>query len=235
MSPSQPSRDAGGSTTTWTLLDALDGAAADGAWRQFVERYRPFVRGMLVRLVPRSDRLRAAEDEFWGYVFLSDAIRRADRGRRFRPYLAGIVHNFALSWLRRQPSSDQPTASGVPAPTVPGASQQELALWARNVLAIALAALARETPAAAAALRGFYGLGEDGEGRTPGAVTELAAALQTSVANVYQLLSRGRRRLRALVEDELLAGCADAAELGDELRLLLASLREQTPGLFEGE
>ena len=28
---------------------------------------------------------------------------------------------------------------------------------------------------------------------------------------------------------------ADATELADELQLLLASLREQTPGLFEGE
>jgi DNA-directed RNA polymerase specialized sigma24 family protein len=123
----------------------------------------------------------------------------------------------------------------MPAAPIPGASQQELALWARNVLALALAALARELPAAAVALRGFYGLAEAGEARAPGAVSELAAALQTSVANVYQLLSRGRRRLRALVEEELLAGCADATELADELGLLLASLREQTPGLFEGD
>jgi hypothetical protein len=31
------------------------------------------------------------------------------------------------------------------------------------------------------------------------------------------------------------AGEARAPELADELQLLLASLREQTPGLFEGE
>jgi RNA polymerase sigma factor (sigma-70 family) len=230
-----PPRDASGSTTTWTLLDALGGGDADAAWRRFVERYRPFVRGLLARMVPRSDRVRAAEDEFWGYVFLSDALRRADRGRRFRPYLAGIVQNFALAWLRRQPATEPVTASSMPAAPIPGASQQELALWARNVLALALAALARELPAAAVALRGFYGLAEAGEARAPGAVSELAAALQTSVANVYQLLSRGRRRLRALVEEELLAGCADATELADELGLLLASLRGQTPGLFEGD
>ena len=52
--------------------------------------------------------------------------------------------------------------TAMPAAPIPGASQQELALWARNVLALALAALARELPAAAVALRGFYGLAEAG-------------------------------------------------------------------------
>lgn len=235
MSPFDRNLPAGGASTQWALIDGLARAEAETAWRAFVDRYRPFVRGLLLRIVRRSDWLKAAEDEFWGYVYLSDAIRRADRSRRFRPYLTGIVHNFALAWLRRQPDTDPPTASGLEAPPVPGAPSQELGLWARNVLDLALATLARESPAMAAALRGFYGLGDGDAVATPRSVTELATALSASVANVYQLLSRGRRRLRTLVEEELLAGCAEATELDDELKLLMANLRAQAPGLFEGE
>ena len=235
MPPFDRNLPAGGATTQWAMIDGLAGGEAESAWRAFVDRYRPFVRALLLRSVRRSDWLKAAEDEFWGYVYLSDAIRRADRGRRFRPYLTGIVHNFALAWLRRQPDTDPPTASGLEAPPVPGAPSQELGLWARNVLELALATLARESPAMAAALRGFYGLGEGDGVSAPRSVTELATALSASVANVYQLLSRGRRRLRTLVEEELLAGCADATELADERKLLIENLRAQAPGLFEGE
>jgi DNA-directed RNA polymerase specialized sigma24 family protein len=216
-------------TTRWSLLDALDGPEADAAWRHFVDRYRPFVRGVLQRSLASAEAAQHAEPEFWGYVYLSEAIRRADRGRRFRPFLSGIVHRFAQSWRRKQSAGSSQTGSDLPAQPTPGAAEAELADWARNVLDLARTALAAEWPEAEAALRRFYGLGTD----TPACeATELANALGTTVGGVYQLLSRGRRRLRALVEAELRDGCADGDELADEVRIFLQNLAGRHPGLF---
>jgi RNA polymerase sigma factor (sigma-70 family) len=228
--PAGPNDPFGSISTQWTLLEALDGPEADAAWREFVGRYRPFVRGVLQRAVARPEQVAPAETDFWGYVYLSDALRRADRGRRFRPYLSGIVQNFARSWTRRHEATGDETASGVAARPTAGAEEAELTAWARNVLALALAGLGEEMPPAAAALRAFYGLDDaNGVGLDASAV---AARLGVSLTNVYQLLSRGRRRLRALVEAELRAGCGDAAEVADELRTLLQNLRTQHPGLL---
>ena len=231
MPPSRdPDEPFGTISTQWTLLDALAGPEADAAWRTFVGRYRPFVRNVLQRVLSRSDEIAAAETEFWGYVYLSDALRRADRGRRFRPYLSGIVQNFARAWLRRHETKHQDMAGSLAAAPTAGAAEAELAAWARNVLDLALAALADEAPSAAAALRGFYGL-DAGDGACADA-SALAQQLGLSTANVYQLLSRGRRHLRALVEAELRVGCQDAADLVEEIAVFLRSMASAHPGLF---
>ena len=215
----------------WALIDELKGPDADAAWRTFVDRYRPFVRGLLLRVVRRADWTKAAEDEFWGYIYISDAVRRADRGRRFRPFLAGIVHHFAQSWLRKLPREHAVEELDATAPALPDAGDAEMAAWSHNVIALALAALTAESPAMAKAVQGFYALGT-AAGAAEQNASQLAQALGCTTTNVYQLLSRGRRRLRDLIELEVLAGCADASDLKEELAVFLASACTLHPGLF---
>lgn len=220
-------------TTRWSSLAELGGTQAELAWRAFLERYRPFVHAIIKRKIARPDLLQAAEEEFWGYLFLSGAVPRADRARRFRPFLAGIVHNFVQAWMRKHADRLHESVSLLPAPEHP-AGDVELPAWAANVLTIALDKLGAESTVTAAALRGFYGIGAQGSGEpaTPQSASQLATNLSCSLANAYQLLSRGRRRLRALVEAELLAGCGSRAELDEEWQLLIRGIGSQHPGLF---
>lgn len=96
-------------TTRWTQIDALRGDNAESAWNWFVDRYRPFVRGVLRATLQTPADAAPAEDEFWGYVYLSGAIHRADRERRFRAFLSGTVRNFARAWLRKRQGDATPT------------------------------------------------------------------------------------------------------------------------------
>lgn len=225
-------------TTRWELLRALDGPKAESAWRDFMGRYRPFVQSILQRILQRADHVRAAEEEFWGYIFLSGAVQRADTGRRFRPYLSGIVNHFAQAWLRKHATKDHETVSRLAAaPSSPEAQLQELAQWSANVLALALAALAAESPAAALAVRSFYGMSArpSDDPPMPQTAASVATLLGCTLANAYQLLSRGRRRLRSLVEAELMRGCASPADLDEELQQFLLHVGERHPGLLDTE
>ena len=215
----------------WSLIEGLSGKDQEAAWREFVSRYRPFVNGLLARRLRRTDWIAAGEQDFWGYLFLSNAVRRADRGRRFRPFLAGIVHHFTQSWLRKLPREHAVEELDATAPALPDAGDAEMAAWSHNVIALALAALTAESPAMAKAVQGFYALGT-AAGAAEQNASQLAQALGCTTTNVYQLLSRGRRRLRELIELEVLAGCADASDLKEELAVFLASACTLHPGLF---
>ncbi len=165
---------------------------------------------------------------------MSNAVRRADRGRRFRPFLAGIVHHFAQSWMRKLPREHAVEELDATAPALPDAGDAELAAWSHNVIGLALADLAAESPAMAKAVQGFYALGA-AAGAPEQNASQLAQTLGCTTTNVYQLLSRGRRRLRELIEAEVLAGCTDANDLDEELGVFLTSARTLHPGLFAAD
>lgn len=135
-------------TTRWTMLEALHGQDSEQAWSWFVDRYRPYVRNILVTLLQSPAHAHQAENEFWGYVYLQDPVRRADRARRFRTYLAGVVRNFARSYKRRmtEPDGSKVTQS------VPAADeavlQKELSMWTDMVLQLSLRTLRVEMPKA---------------------------------------------------------------------------------------
>lgn len=217
--------------TRWTRIHALAGNDADQAWRWFIGRYHPFVRGVLSGVLDRSavDR---AEQEFWGYVFLSGAIRRADTDRRFRPFLAGIVRNFARSHARDRglPLAPESAIDALPSPKL---DAPDLLAWTQNVIANGLRALIEEHETAGIALARFYGLGIDGQRTEPLPVSQVAEQLAVSRQAVYMLLHRGRRRLRALVENELRDGCADEEAFRDELQQLLQVAASALPGSLD--
>lgn len=216
--------------TRWTQIGALHGPAGEHAWQWFVERYRPFVRGILGGVL--GAKATAAEAEFWGYVWMSGALQRAERGRRFRAFLSGIVRNFARTFARqrRLPIADEAMVAALPA----AAQHDELLLWVENVVANALAALTQESPATGRAMALFYGLGADaaGQGKSAG---EVAALLGNTAQGVYMLLFRGRKRMRELIESELREGCGDDEAFRDEVQALLGVAATRLPGLLGAE
>ena len=220
-------------TTRWTMLEALHGKNAEEAWTWFVDRYRPYVRNILVTALQSPAHAHQAENEFWGYVYLQDPVRRADRARRFRTYLAGVVRNFARSYKRRLTSPEGSKVAQSGPATDEAVLQRELSLWTDMVVQLSMRTLREEMPKAATAIETFYGIGQEADKPTSQSTTEVAKLLQCNPAAVYQLLSRGRKRLRELIQQELMEGCSDAKEMDEELDEVLANLGRRHPGMLD--
>lgn len=217
--------------THWTRIRALSDRDADQAWRWFTGRYRQFVRGVIATVVSRSA-VDNMEADFWGYAFLSDAIRRADTERRFRPFLAGIVRNYARSQARDR---GLPTATDESIDRLAGrdSAPVDVLAWTHNVIAIGLRALVDEHELAGIAIARFYGLGLDGTVTDPQRASAIAQQIGASRQAVYMLLHRGRKRLRELVEAEIRAGCADEEAFREELQQLLQVAARALPGSLD--
>src|SRR6185436_10954196 len=117
-----------------------------------------------------------------------------------------MLHNYGHDWMRRNPRSPQGDGNDqLPDQDAPLTEDVELALWARQVLHLALQRLAREQPRYAETLRSFYGLppSADSEPVPPRSATELATALGCKPNALHQLLFRARGRLRACVVEEV--------------------------------
>lgn len=221
--------------TRWSRLDALQGSGAgsEDAWQWFVQRYRGFVRDVLASILRRQDLIDHAEQEFWGYLFLSRTIERADRQRRFRALLFGTVRNFARAWSRKQglPQLDEATLQSLTADeTGQGAA---MIRWVESVIRNALQVLDAEHPQMARCMRLFYGLGADPQDAKPRPASDVARELAVTTQSVYMMLFRGRQRLRALVEEELRDCCQDEESYREELQLLLRLAASRLPGLVE--
>lgn len=226
-----PFDDAGdGVTTHWSRIASLSGDDRDGAWKWFVDRYRPFVRG-LIGVGVHSPRLRqAAEDDFWGYVYISRSVERADRDRKFRNFLSGVVRNFVKSWVRTHgPTDNSDTAARET--MAPESFDDELRLWAENLLQIAMRELSAEHPRYATTLSLFYGLSSDGSPCAPMPASKVAEQLSCSPESVYMTLVRARERLRSLIERELRRGCEDEASLLEERNAMIRAMAKGHPGL----
>lgn len=219
--------------TRWSRIQRLHGDGADEAWRWFIERYYPEIRSMLGRRVP-SRMAAQAEAEFWGYLFVSRAVTRAERARRFRPYLAGGVRNFARSWLRRHAGAA--TADGQIDQIAASAShefeQDELRAWARRTVTLALDSMTKKYPTQATVLRLFYGLADGDPPQGPVAVAEIAAQLDKSIAAIHQDLTRGRLRLRECIQADLRDQSGSAEEWRAEMQVIFGVLDTERPGLI---
>ncbi len=217
--------------TRWTIIRALHGTEREAAWQWFVERYRPFVRGILASMLPRPDLVHTAENEFWGYAWMSGALQRADGQRRFRAFLSGVVRNFGRAFGRKRgmPVADDELLANVRAGD---GAEGEFHLWVENVIANAMAALRAEHTGMAQAMMLFYGFSPDTGQPPPLPAAEVAAAMGSTTQGVYMLLFRGRKRLRELVEAELREGCSDGKTLTEELQFLLRIAAANVPGLL---
>jgi RNA polymerase sigma factor (sigma-70 family) len=218
------------------MLDGLQGRRAEETWRWFIERYRPYIGTCVARIVRPSERAERATDEIWSYLFTSSMIENADRDRRFRTYLAGTVRNYALGWLRKNPSvgdvvpQDLGEAESDPALQF---EQEDMRLWKKQVVQLSLDQLGHRDQRQAEVLRWFYGLPSsmDTENGEPRAVSWIANELGIQANLVHQIVFRGRKRLRSCIENELRETVRDAQDLDEELRLVYRVIQEENPGL----
>jgi RNA polymerase sigma factor (sigma-70 family) len=221
-------------TTQWSEIERLKGRATTDAWQWFIDRYRGFVSLALQRMIWSPERVDAAAEEFWGYLFQSGVVGRLQQPMRFRAFLVGTLRNYAHKWMRQNQRVGPGTATereadhGAPLP-----EDEEVALWARQLLHLALARLERDQPSWARVLRSFYGLaqGPGEESEPPRLATEIAAELQCSTNALHQMLFRARQRLRACVVEEVRQTVSSQRDLDSELEVLLAALSTATPGL----
>src|SRR6185436_15697914 len=117
------------------------------AWQWFIDRYRGFVTAAVRRLIWSPDRAAEASEEFWGYLFQSGAVARLQRQSRFRAFLVGTLRNYAHDWVRRNPRLPQGDADeALPDPSTAWPEDEEVALWARQLLHLAFERLGREQP-----------------------------------------------------------------------------------------
>lgn len=221
--------------TRWTMIGRLSSRDGDDAWRWFLERYRPFARTVLAPVLRDRDAIDRALDEFWGYVFTSDLLRRADRQRRFRPYLVGTLRNFARSWLRQQHAGGA-SLDDVPPASEPATTDAECAAmraFAHNVVQNALTDLAREHAESAQTLTWFYGLGTIADGADQPVSAGVIAERQGKQVNaVHVALLRARQRLVRLVEAELRQTVASDDDLAGEIDAVFAAIAAERPGLL---
>lgn len=227
--------------TRWSMLDQLSDTRADEAWRWFIGRYRPFSRGVLGRILRargRGSELETALDECWSYLFSSDVFRRAERGRRFRSFLAGTLRNFGRDYCRRNPhpgSTDEAETHEAET-TDPLPEDEELRLFAHQVMHLALQQLEQTHPENARAVRWFYGVdqGELTSLHEPLSVAEIATRLDIKPNAVHQVLFKARKRLRTRIEAELRDTVADDSDIEAEVTTILAALGADAPGLTSG-
>lgn len=231
-------RDSADQATQWSQLEKLHSDDAADSWRWFIRRYQAYVAAVLRRLIWRPEDVEAATTEFWGYLFSSRALERADRSGRFRSFLSGVLRNYAGAWLRgnapRPTLGEQDAKVALPAGL---AESEELSLWAQQILHLGLERLGREYPAEEKALRLFYGLSESpgGESRVPMRATAIAVELGCQANAMYQTLFRARSRLRDCIAVEVAATIGAPSDLQHELSLLTAAVGRAAPGIVDGE
>jgi len=222
------------------MISQLRKSDADDAWRWFIDRYRPFARSVLQKILSmrgRSRDLDPAADEFWAYLYSSNVFQRADRDRTFRNFLAGTLRNFARDYCRKNalvPTND----NFVPeAPVADDAllEDEELKLFARQVLRLALKHLEASHADSAKSMRWFYGVGDNAdnlfESSDPMSVAEIAERLAVKPNAVHQHLYRGRKRLRARIEAEVRETVSNDELWQQELEVIIGALRVDAPGL----
>ncbi len=223
-------------TTRWSMLDGLRGQRAEESWRWFIERYRPYIRACISRLIRPRDRADQATDEVWSYLFTSAMLENADRDRCFRTYLAGTVRNYAYAWMRKHTEAGASESEVPRALVAPDAQEHEIEdmrLWKSQVLVLALEELAKRNAEQVQVLRWFYGLPDSVEGNPTELrpVSWIARELGLQANAVHQIVFRARKRLRLCIENELKETVRDEADLEEEMRLLYTVIEEESPGL----
>ena len=219
--------------TRWSKLGMLHGAEAEVGWNWFVERYRDFVRDVLASVLRTRELVDAAEEDFWGYLYLSGTLNRADRARRFRALLFGTTRNFARAWSRKRGLGQIDENALRSLEAVDDAGGAATVAWVDSVIHHGLRALAQEHALTARCISLFYGIGSHADPRGPRSASDVAAAIDNTTQAVYMMLFRGRQRMRQLVTDEVREGCGDEDALREELQLLLRVAASRLPGLVE--
>lgn len=222
-------------TTQWTEIRQLTAREQSAAWQAFVDRYRDFVLAALRRLIWSHGNAEQASEEFWSYLFESGVLMRLQPPMRFRAFLTGTLRNYAHGWQRRNHATAMPDAHDeLEAPVAAMPEDEELRLWGRQLLHLAMQRLERTQPRWSTALRRFYGLPAHAlaEASERTGATALAAELDVSPNALHQLLFRARQGLRESMIEEVRLTVSTRPELAAEFDLVFAALGTTNPGLL---
>jgi RNA polymerase sigma-70 factor (ECF subfamily) len=231
-------------TTNWSLIVRARGgpttearAALDGLCQSYWPPVYAFIRGRGLAPSDAEDLTQAYFARFFEKDYLGDF--RPEAGR-FRTFLrASVGHFLANEWDRERARK---RGGGVPKVSLDAATAEErLRLepvdrltpeaiferqWAATLLARALERLRQEHAAGGSAdrferLKPF--LAGDGD------VAALALELGLAPASVRVAVHRLRQRFGAVLRDEVAQTVADPADVDDEIRWMLARLRDGAP------
>lgn len=223
-------------STRWSLIAEMHAGQPNDSWDWFIRRYRGYVAAVLRHLGFRAVDIDVATEEFWGYLYRSRAVERADRSGRFRSFLSGVVRNYARSWRREQGAAGEQPAADTTPEALPDLRQEvELDLWAAQILHLGLTRLGREHPDYERVLRWFYGLPDEvgGEATPRRRATEIAQLLGCTPNAMHQTLFRARHRLRDSLEKEVSTTVGSSPDLREEVLLMLGAVGQSRPGLVE--
>lgn len=215
-------------TTHWSIIERLADPGSHESWAWLVERYRPAIR-QTIRAVLGARAPDVEIEGFWTYLFESQAMARAQRGRSFRKYLRGIARNYALQRLESR-------HVGLPIdtallPTFESTfSQAEESAWAKRIVELALERVESDHAEHGTILREFYGIATAQK-----SAAQIAADSGKNANTLHQALYRARLRFRAALESEVRETVSDASNLQAEVLAVLATLDQRHPGLAEVE
>lgn len=230
--------EASSESTRWSVIVQLHGGTANDGWEWFIRRYRGYVTAVLHNAGLRSGNAATATEEFWSYLYSSRAVERADPSCRFRPFLSGIVRNYAKSWRREQQRNGAIDSTGDMIEAVHDLRDEvDIELWAAQILHLGLTRLGHHHADDERVLRLFYGLPAEvgGDAEPPVRATEIARHLGASPNAVYQMLFRARRRLRQSIEKEIAMTVDSPSDMLGERLLLLGAVDRTRPGLLDLE
>jgi len=229
-------------TTQWSLVLAAGGPADTPAAREALatlcQAYWPPIYAYLRRRGADTDRARDLTQGFFAQLleknYVGDA--RPERGR-FRTFLLTSLQNYASNVWDREHAKKR---GGETPPISIDAAEAEHGYrlepfheetperifdrrWARTLLEASLDRLREETKGSGGAARydllvPFVG------GDAPSGYREVAEELQMTEAATRVTVHRMRRRLRAILRDEVARTVQEEAQVDDELRHLFSVL-----------
>lgn len=221
-------------TTQWSVISKASGrrelSDREAAWVALIERYRVPIEKSIRRHVqgmPDADR---RVDEFFGYLFESGVLQKADRTKgRFRAYVQGVIRRYAL----HQRSTRSGGAVELDLEQEDGPTEQELeereeSEWAEAVLASAVAQMMAGGGRDGRVLLETYGIG----GGTPGDRDEICDRHGLNRNALNQALHRARGELKTLIMLEISETVSREKERAAETELVLKRLLAARPGLF---
>ncbi len=203
--------------TRWSRLNRLDKQKDESSWEWFIARYRPYVASLLRRRLGASSG-DDATDQFWGHLVEKEILQKADRSKRFRTFLNGVIRYYVLEWRRSVGSVDR--LQDDPVAIDDSVEDLEAHVWAATLVANALKFLRNDDARSHSILTAFYGLGTE-EKRDASAIAREHGMKPNAV---HQAIRRAKVGFAGILDREIRETVCTAADFDDEKRILLNAL-----------
>lgn len=202
-------------STLWTVIRSAD-QGDETALREFTLKYRPPVVSYITRHGLSSEAEDLAQEVFLR-IFRDGVLSKADPSKgRFRSLILAVTRHVIGHHLERERSQKRGAGQVRPLGDLDVASQEPDEHfdreWVAHLIEVALARLARELPHYHDALRQFLMEGKP--------AAEIARAMEKTDAEVYNYISRAKRKLVDYLQDEVRDYSTSRAAFDEELQYL---------------